>query len=75
MFYIVYVNHPTSKAMVHSTDCWKYTKRRRNKTIHGYWSKTLKIWRKLGTLLKIQINLILAHVHFASKAKLINNVC
>jgi len=42
MFYVVYVNHPTSKAMVHSTDCWKYTKRQRNKTIHGYWSKTFK---------------------------------
>ncbi len=42
MFYVVYVNHPTSKAMVHSTDCWKYTKRRRDKTIHGYWSKTFK---------------------------------
>ncbi len=42
MFYIVYVNHPTNKAIVHSTLCGKYTNRRRDKTINGYWSETFK---------------------------------
>lgn len=46
MFYVVYVNHPTSKAMVHNTSCGKYTKRRRNKTIHGYWSETFKAFEE-----------------------------
>ena len=38
MGYVVYVNNPTSKAMVHDTKCGKYTSRRRDKTIHGFWS-------------------------------------
>ena len=38
MSYVVYVNHPNNKAIVHSTLCGKYTNRRRDKTINGYWS-------------------------------------
>lgn len=40
MAYVVYVNHPNNKAMVHDTSCGKYTGRRRNRTMNGYWSKT-----------------------------------
>lgn len=42
MSYVVYVNHPTNKAIVHSTLCGKYTNRRRDKTINGYWPETFK---------------------------------
>ena len=38
MPYIVYVNHPNNKAIVHSTTCGKYKNRRRDKTHNGYWS-------------------------------------
>lgn len=38
MEYVVYVNHPTNKAIVHATSCGKFTKRRRDKTLNGYWS-------------------------------------
>ncbi len=38
MPYVVYVNHPNNKAIVHTTTCGKYTKRRRDKTHNGYWS-------------------------------------
>ncbi len=40
MSHVVYVNHPTNKAMVHDTNCGKYTYRRRDETINGYWSGT-----------------------------------
>jgi hypothetical protein len=40
MAYVVYVNHPNNKAMVHRTDCGRYTSRRRDTTMHGYWSQT-----------------------------------
>ena len=39
MFYVVYVNHPINKAIVHSTLCGKYTNRRRDKTINGYYKE------------------------------------
>jgi hypothetical protein len=39
MAYVVYVNHPNNKAMVHHTDCGKYTYRRRDRTMSGYWSE------------------------------------
>ena len=39
MPYVVYVNHPNNKAIVHNTNCGKYTSRRRDKTINGYWSE------------------------------------
>lgn len=38
MKYVVYVNHPTNKAIIHAITCGKYTKRRRDKTLNGYWS-------------------------------------
>jgi len=38
MKYVVYVNHPTNRATIHSTECWTFTKRRRDKTFNGYWS-------------------------------------
>jgi len=40
--YVIYVNHPNNKAIVHDTDCGKYTGRRRDKTINGYWSETFE---------------------------------
>jgi hypothetical protein len=40
--YVVYVNHPNNKAIVHDTDCGKYTNRRRDRTHNGYWSETFK---------------------------------
>jgi len=39
MPYVVYINHPTNKAIVHTTLCGKYTNRRRDKTMNGYWSE------------------------------------
>ena len=38
MGYVVYVNHPTNKAITHATTCGKFTERRRDKTLNGYWS-------------------------------------
>jgi len=38
--YVVYVNHPTNKAIIHTTICGKFTSRRRDKTFNGYWSIT-----------------------------------
>ena len=46
MGYVVYVNDPTSKAMVHDTRCGKYTGRRRDKTIHGFWSEKFNDLKK-----------------------------
>ena len=36
--YVVYVNHPTNKAIIHRASCGKFTRRRRDKTLNGYWS-------------------------------------
>jgi len=38
MTYVVYVNHPTNKAIVHTTECGKYRGRRRDRTLSGFWS-------------------------------------
>lgn len=38
MGYTVYVNHPNNKAIIHSTSCGKFVKRRRDETLNGYWS-------------------------------------
>lgn len=37
MSYVVYVNHPNNKAVVHVSHCNRYQHRRRNKTLNGYW--------------------------------------
>lgn len=42
MNYVVYVNHPNNKAVVHSTSCGKYINRRRDKTVNGFWSETFE---------------------------------
>jgi len=39
MSYVVYVNHPTSKARAHNSICIYYIKRKAEKTYNGYWSK------------------------------------
>ncbi len=39
MSYVVYVNYPNNKAIVHSTDCNRYINRKRNRTVSGYWSE------------------------------------
>lgn len=36
--YVVYVNHPNNKAVVHTTICGKFVSRRRDRTLNGYWS-------------------------------------
>jgi hypothetical protein len=35
--YVVYVNHPNNKAIIHRAECSRYTHRRRDETINGYW--------------------------------------
>ena len=42
MSYVVYVNHPTSKARIHSTLCGKYTNHENDETINGYWSEAFE---------------------------------
>ena len=37
MTWVVYVNHPNNKAIVHSDSCHRYRNRRREKTHNGYW--------------------------------------
>jgi hypothetical protein len=37
MQYVVYVNHPTSRATIHTVDCVKYINRKGNSTPNGYW--------------------------------------
>lgn len=39
MSYVVYVNHPTSKARVHNIDCSEYRNRKADETENGYWSE------------------------------------
>ncbi|MDH5782863.1 MAG: hypothetical protein OEZ35_04260 [Candidatus Bathyarchaeota archaeon] len=35
--YVVYVNHPNNKAIVHRETCRVYVHRRRDDTHNGYW--------------------------------------
>ena len=37
--YVVYVNHPTNKAIVHKDTCGKYRSKRRKRTHNGYWDE------------------------------------
>ena len=37
MRFVVYVNHPTSKARVHRASCQKYLSRKADRTLNGYW--------------------------------------
>lgn len=37
MAYVVYVNHPNNKAIIHSDSCHKHKNRRRDETHNGYW--------------------------------------
>ena len=41
MAYVVYVNDPNNKAIVHNTACGKYKLRKRDKSHNGYWTKPL----------------------------------
>jgi len=41
MSYVVYVNHPNNKAIVHSTSCTWYMKRKRDVTHNGYWTEPI----------------------------------
>lgn len=38
MSFVVYVNKPNNKAIVHDTSCGKYTSRKRDKSHNGYWT-------------------------------------
>jgi hypothetical protein len=40
MTYVVYVNHPNNKAIVHNTECGKYQSRKRDRSHNGYWTET-----------------------------------
>ena len=42
MSFVVYVNHPNNKAIVHNTACGRYTSRKRNKSHNGYWTQPFK---------------------------------
>jgi len=35
--YVVYVNHPSNKAIIHLDTCRWYVNRRRDETHNGYW--------------------------------------
>lgn len=37
--FVVYVNHPNNKAIIHSVKCGKYLNRRRNATHNGFWTE------------------------------------
>jgi hypothetical protein len=37
MTYAVYVNYPTNRATIHTANCHKYRKRKREKTANGHW--------------------------------------
>lgn len=39
MKYVVYVNKPNNKAIVHSVECGKYTSRKRNESHNGFWTQ------------------------------------
>jgi hypothetical protein len=39
MGYVVYVNTPNNKAIVHSVECGKYTSRKRNESHNGFWTE------------------------------------
>lgn len=39
MAYVVYVNHPNNKAIVHNSMCGKYQSRRRDESHNGYWTQ------------------------------------
>lgn len=39
MSYVVYVNHPTNRATIHTIYCGKYQNRKSNMTPNGFWSK------------------------------------
>ena len=41
MAFVVYVNYPNNKAIVHNTNCGKYQSRKRNKTHNGYWTEPM----------------------------------
>lgn len=36
--YVVYVDHPADKAVVHSVDCGRFVHRKRDRALNGYWS-------------------------------------
>lgn len=36
--YVVYVDHPADKAVVHSVDCVRFVGRKRDRALDGYWS-------------------------------------
>lgn len=67
--YVVYVNHPTNKAIVHDTECGKYTNRRRDRTPMDIGQKPLKVLKKHGITLRGQGKRMLTHVLYASGKK------
>lgn len=41
MQYVVYVNHPTNKAMVHKSTCGRFINRKRDNTLNGFWKMNI----------------------------------
>jgi hypothetical protein len=39
MVFVVYVNHPNNKAIVHETACGRHRSRRRDTTHNGHWTQ------------------------------------
>jgi hypothetical protein len=46
MPYVVYVNHPNNKAIIHNEGCHKYRNRRRNETHNGYWKRSFNNFKE-----------------------------
>jgi hypothetical protein len=45
MSFVVYVNNPTSKAMVHKTACIRYIIRKNDVTQYGFWTTPFKTFK------------------------------
>lgn len=46
MSFVVYVNHPTSKARIHESMCRHYQNREKEDTRNGFWSKKFKTFEE-----------------------------
>jgi len=46
MGYVVYVNHPNNKAIVHDENCSRYRNRRRDQTHNGFWKGIFESYEK-----------------------------
>ena len=64
------MNHPNNKAIVHDTDCGKYTNRRRYRTHNGYWPETFERFEAAWNYVKGIGKRMLTHAPSASGKKM-----